>query len=72
MINITTPIPWNGVRFCPLYETFTMFFKGWSLEKDIKVSVTFSGGRFLPSSSFRDDMILKPLLGFLQTPNSTY
>ncbi|XXG56897.1 hypothetical protein AAC387_Pa03g4204 [Persea americana] len=42
------------------------------LEKVIKVSAAFSNDCFLYSSSYKDDLILKPLLGFLQTSNSTY
>ncbi|KAJ4967019.1 hypothetical protein NE237_018868 [Protea cynaroides] len=48
----------------------------WGLEKEIKVSASFSGDCLNPhSNSFRDDLaakVISPLLGFLRNSNSIY
>lgn len=50
--------------------------KRWGLENEIKVSPAFSSSCFIPDLTlFRDDLIkqvIKPLLQFLHTANSTY
>ncbi|KAG6663107.1 glucan endo-1,3-beta-glucosidase 1-like [Carya illinoinensis] len=56
-----------------LYQSLTR----WGLEKEIKVSAAFSSNCLLHpySASYRDDLtekVIKPLLEFLQSTNSTY
>uniref|UniRef100_A0A7N0ULQ7 X8 domain-containing protein n=1 Tax=Kalanchoe fedtschenkoi TaxID=63787 RepID=A0A7N0ULQ7_KALFE len=50
--------------------------KRWGLEKDIRLTVSFSSSCFNPGSdSFREDLaetVIKPVLTFIQATNSTY